>query len=119
MFAHHLAVLDGLEAAVRAKKAKYIRIDGSTPSSQRQDLVNAFQSQDDVRVAVLSVTAAGSGLTLTAAHTVPRQPWSCAARLAGAGRCLTRARCSCSRWSLRSCTGRPECCCKPKTGCTG
>ena len=70
VFAHHLPVLDGVEECVKQRKAKYIRIDGSTPSSERQRLVSLFQTCDDVRVAVLSITAAGTGLTLTAAHTV-------------------------------------------------
>ena len=70
VFAHHLPVLNGVEECVKAKKAKYIRIDGGTPSSERQRLVSVFQQQADVRVAVLSITAAGTGLTLTAAHTV-------------------------------------------------
>jgi SWI/SNF-related matrix-associated actin-dependent regulator 1 of chromatin subfamily A len=70
IFAHHMPVLDGLEECVKQRKVKYIRIDGRTPSSERQRRVALFQSQSDVRVAVLSITAAGTGLTLTAAQTV-------------------------------------------------
>ena len=36
----------------------------------RKHLVDAFQCDDNVRVALLSITAANSGLTLTAAHLV-------------------------------------------------
>ena len=70
IFAHHLPVLDAVEQAVRRQKVKHIRIDGATASSERQRLVALFQQQQEVRVAVLSITAAGTGLTLTAADTV-------------------------------------------------
>merc|ERR1711967_192553 len=36
----------------------------------RQENVERFQQKDEIRVALLSITAAGAGLTLTAAHTV-------------------------------------------------
>ena len=48
-----------------SKKVKFIRIDGSTPAQNRGDLVNKFQQNSDVRVAILSINAAGTGLTLT------------------------------------------------------
>ncbi|KAJ1617832.1 P-loop containing nucleoside triphosphate hydrolase protein [Pavlovales sp. CCMP2436] len=70
VFAHHKTVLDGLEEALVRAKASMIRIDGSVPPAERTRLVNLFQNQRDVRVALLSVTAAGQGLTLTAASTV-------------------------------------------------
>ena len=69
-FAHHTCVLDAMEKQLRAKKVKFIRIDGSTPSSKRQGLVQDFQEKDEVRVAVLSIKAAGVGLTLTSASLV-------------------------------------------------
>lgn len=47
-----------------------IRIDGSTTSALRQEFVSKFQSDDSVRVAILSITAASTGLTLTAAELV-------------------------------------------------
>lgn len=49
---------------------RFIRIDGKTPPSDRSRLVNLFQDDDSVRVAILSIRAAGVGLTLTAASTV-------------------------------------------------
>jgi SWI/SNF-related matrix-associated actin-dependent regulator 1 of chromatin subfamily A len=69
-FAHHGVLLDAVAQCMDAKKVKTIRIDGSTPAAVRGDLVNAFQRRDDVRVAILSIKAAGMGLTLTAASTV-------------------------------------------------
>ena len=48
----------------------YIRIDGNTHSEDRQKLVDHFQANDNTKVAVLSITAASTGLTLTAAQLV-------------------------------------------------
>ena len=73
LFAHHVAVLDALEAdLVRGLKGSsaHFRIDGSTPPAERQRLVESFQNDPKVRCALLSVTAAGVGLTLTAASAV-------------------------------------------------
>lgn len=47
------------------KKVKFIRIDGSTPPETRGGLVDKFQHNADVRLAILSINAAGTGLTLT------------------------------------------------------
>ncbi|XP_031707979.1 DNA annealing helicase and endonuclease ZRANB3 isoform X2 [Anarrhichthys ocellatus] len=70
VFAHHLTMLQACtEAAVEAK-AGYIRIDGSVPSSERIQLVHKFQSDPETRVAILSIQAAGQGLTFTAASHV-------------------------------------------------
>ncbi|KAM6958317.1 DNA annealing helicase and endonuclease ZRANB3 isoform 1-T1 [Tautogolabrus adspersus] len=70
VFAHHLTMLQACTEAVIEAKAGYIRIDGSVPSSERIQLVNKFQSDPETRVAVLSIQAAGQGLTLTAASHV-------------------------------------------------
>ena len=69
-FAHHAELLDAASAVLRKRKVQFIRIDGSTPTSARGAMVNAFQESEAVRVAVLSIKAAGMGLTLTAASTV-------------------------------------------------
>ncbi|KAL0028605.1 hypothetical protein WJX79_005056 [Trebouxia sp. C0005] len=70
IFSHHSDMHNAVEAAVRGKKVKFIRIDGSTPAQSRGELVNKFQQNSDVRVAILSINAAGTGLTLTAASMV-------------------------------------------------
>lgn len=72
VFAHHEAVLDTLENAV-AKELKgvgHIRIDGKVGSQERATRVRQFQTSKKIRVAILSMTAAGVGLTLTAATNV-------------------------------------------------
>ncbi|XP_028627317.1 DNA annealing helicase and endonuclease ZRANB3 isoform X2 [Grammomys surdaster] len=59
VFAHHLSMLQACTEAVIESKARYIRIDGSVPSSERIHLVNQFQKDPDTRVAILSIQAAG------------------------------------------------------------
>ncbi|OXB67712.1 hypothetical protein ASZ78_002794 [Callipepla squamata] len=67
VFAHHLSMLQACTEAVVENKVRYIRIDGSVPSAERIHLVNQFQKDPDTRVAILSIQAAGQGLTFTAA----------------------------------------------------
>ncbi|XP_028662380.2 DNA annealing helicase and endonuclease ZRANB3 [Erpetoichthys calabaricus] len=67
VFAHHLVMLQACTEAVIEAKARYIRIDGSVPSSERIHLVHQFQNDPETRVAILSIQAAGQGLTFTAA----------------------------------------------------
>ncbi|EKX45486.1 hypothetical protein GUITHDRAFT_42086, partial [Guillardia theta CCMP2712] len=70
VFAHHLQVLDGIERFLLRSSVKYIRIDGSVPPAARAERVKMFQEEEEVRVGVLGMTAAGTGLTLTSAATV-------------------------------------------------
>jgi hypothetical protein len=72
LFGHHIAVLDHLEHFIRNHKMlpTYIRIDGSTPAVKRNDFVQQFQDDVDCKIALLSITAAGTGLTLTSASHV-------------------------------------------------
>lgn len=74
VFAHHKAVLDALDAEMSTKRFQElttsIRIDGSTSSADRHRRVNLFQENPSVRIALLSITAAGQGITLTAADSV-------------------------------------------------
>eukprot|EP00873_Tetraselmis_striata_P038625 jgi/Tetstr1/458889/TSEL_004396.t1 len=70
VFAHHRCLLDGIEACLRKARKKFIRIDGATAAHERQGLVTRFQESPDHVAAVLSLRAAGQGLTLTAAHVV-------------------------------------------------
>ena len=47
-----------------------VRIDGKTSQERRPEIVRQFQEDPTIRVAVLSLTACGVGLTLTAASHV-------------------------------------------------
>lgn len=70
IFAHHAAIIDGFASSFISKKLKYICIDGRTPPNKRQDLCSSFQNDEEIRIALLSITAASTGLTLTKATTV-------------------------------------------------
>ncbi|NXQ97357.1 SMAL1 protein, partial [Sagittarius serpentarius] len=70
VFAHHKIMLDAIVAELEKKHVEYIRIDGSTPSAERQSLCQKFQFSEKQVVAVLSLTAANMGLTLSAADLV-------------------------------------------------
>ncbi|KAK7505565.1 hypothetical protein BaRGS_00003310 [Batillaria attramentaria] len=70
VFAYHHCMMDGIQQTLWDKKVKFVRIDGSTKPSDRQLYVQQFQTDKDTRVAILSILAAGTGLTLTAAKLV-------------------------------------------------
>jgi hypothetical protein len=66
-FAHHKDVIAAIMAAFPGVA---VQITGDTPMQARQDAVEAFQGNDKIKLFVGSITAAGVGLTLTAASHV-------------------------------------------------
>ncbi|GLD52027.1 SWI/SNF-related matrix-associated actin-dependent regulator of chromatin subfamily A-like protein 1 [Lates japonicus] len=70
VFAHHKLVLDHITSELGKKNVSFIRIDGATPSAERQQLCERFQHSAKTCVAVLSITAANMGLTLHSADLV-------------------------------------------------
>ncbi|KAG8431649.1 hypothetical protein GDO86_020616 [Hymenochirus boettgeri] len=70
VFAHHKLVLDSVCEDLEKKEVRYIRIDGNTSSADRQSLCQKFQFVEGTCVAVLSITAANMGLTLSSADLV-------------------------------------------------
>ncbi|XP_065896709.1 SWI/SNF-related matrix-associated actin-dependent regulator of chromatin subfamily A-like protein 1 isoform X2 [Dysidea avara] len=70
VFAHHRVVLDSICDLLRQKKRQHIRIDGKTLPTIRQNLCDQFQHDENCIAAVLSITTANAGLTLTAASSV-------------------------------------------------
>lgn len=64
VFAVHHEIIDMLQARY---KEQCVVIDGRTPTSKRQELVDAFQKDPKVRLFIGNIRAAGTGLTLTAA----------------------------------------------------
>lgn len=65
VFCYHKALMDAIEEVCPS----FIRIDGDTPQKKRQEYVDDFQ-KGDVQVAILSLLAASTGLTLTACSTM-------------------------------------------------
>lgn len=70
VFAHHQFMLDEIEKAVKNKDVGHIRIDGNVCSNKRFEMVKRFQNEDECKVAILSIGAAGTGITLTKASLV-------------------------------------------------
>jgi SWI/SNF-related matrix-associated actin-dependent regulator 1 of chromatin subfamily A len=70
VFAHHKIMLDAIEEEVKKLHIDYIRIDGKVKLEKRQEYVNKFQTDETCLVAILSITACYTGITLTAASTV-------------------------------------------------
>merc|ERR1711981_210891 len=59
-----------IEEYMNFRKLKYLRLDGSSQLEDRRDMVDAFQSEDDIFAFLLSTRAGGLGINLTAADTV-------------------------------------------------
>jgi SNF2 family DNA or RNA helicase len=71
-FVRHLALV---REAVEGLGASYLSLDGSTPASQRAQLVERFQ-RGETQLFLISLKAGGTGLNLTAAdYVVHMDPW--------------------------------------------
>lgn len=68
LWGHHHIMLDALETAMTSCTSfRTVRMDGSTSMSKRTQMVHAFQNDPETRVAVMGITAMGTGVTMTAA----------------------------------------------------
>ena len=65
LWGHHHAMLDMLAEGWGDDEC--VCIDGRTPTAARGALIEKFQTQPQVRVAILGILAVGAGVTLTAA----------------------------------------------------
>lgn len=70
LFAHHRTVMDMYQKFMIKRKIGYIRIDGRCSGEKRHEMVTMFQTNENVKVAILAIHACSQGLTLTAASTV-------------------------------------------------
>lgn len=70
VFCHHYEVMDQIEDSIVKKKIAYIRIDGQIEATKRYEAVRKFQTDPEILVGILSLTASSQGITLTAATTV-------------------------------------------------
>ncbi|GES96562.1 SWI/SNF-related matrix-associated actin-dependent regulator of chromatin subfamily A-like protein 1 isoform X1 [Rhizophagus clarus] len=70
VFAHHKDVMDQICYVLRREQIRFIRIDGQTDVRIRQDFVDKFQNEREVKFAILSLTAASTGLNFQAADGV-------------------------------------------------
>ena len=65
---YHVGVLDGVRLGLQAFNP--VVVQGKTPPAQRQANVDRFQTDPECRVFIGQLTAAGTGITLTAASDV-------------------------------------------------
>ena len=70
VFAYHHEMMNSVESLLKEKNVDYIRIDGSTKQDKRYDYVRYFQQKQDCRVAIVSIIAGSTGITLNKAHIV-------------------------------------------------
>ena len=70
VFCHHQAMVAGVVDLLEQKGVGFVKIDGGVGSEERARRVERFQTDASCRVAVLSLKAANTGLTLTAAELV-------------------------------------------------
>ncbi|XVE56866.1 hypothetical protein DITRI_Ditri04bG0044700 [Diplodiscus trichospermus] len=70
IFAHHHKVLDGIQELICEKGIGFVRIDGTTLPKDRQSAVLSFKSSNEVRIAIIGITAGGVGLDFSSANNV-------------------------------------------------
>jgi SNF2 family DNA or RNA helicase len=69
-FAKHIDVMDAAEEIFERRGLGYVSIRGDQSRTARQEAIDAFTNDEDVAIAVCSLTAAGVGVNLQAASNV-------------------------------------------------
>ena len=76
VFSQFTSFLDIIEQEFSSHSIPYARLDGSTPTKKRKNLVEKFQKQEKPSVFLLSLKAGGQGLNLTkASYVFHLDPW--------------------------------------------
>ncbi|XP_064213319.1 SWI/SNF-related matrix-associated actin-dependent regulator of chromatin subfamily A containing DEAD/H box 1 homolog isoform X2 [Tribolium castaneum] len=70
IFSQYVIMLNVMEDYLKIRKHKYLRMDGSTPVNERQDLVDEYMGDNSIFIFLLSTRAGGLGINLTSADTV-------------------------------------------------
>ncbi|XP_044252842.1 SWI/SNF-related matrix-associated actin-dependent regulator of chromatin subfamily A containing DEAD/H box 1 homolog isoform X2 [Tribolium madens] len=70
IFSQYVIMLNVMEHYLKIRKHKYLRMDGSTPVSDRQELVDEYMEDNSIFIFLLSTRAGGLGINLTSADTV-------------------------------------------------
>ncbi|KAL6265092.1 hypothetical protein P5V15_005182 [Pogonomyrmex californicus] len=70
IFSQFTMVLDILEEYLAIRGQTFLRLDGSTPVTERQTLINEYTQDPSIFIFLLSTRAGGLGINLTAADTV-------------------------------------------------
>jgi superfamily II DNA/RNA helicase len=77
LFSEWTTMLDLIEKLLREHKLDFVRLDGSVPQKQRQELVHKFQTDESCQL-FITTNAGSTGLNLQAANTVINVdlPWN-------------------------------------------
>lgn len=76
LFSQFTGFLDHVESMLRELGLEWLRLDGSTPTAKRANLVQRFQEADGPPLFLISLKAGGTGLNLTRADYVFHlDPW--------------------------------------------
>ncbi|VEN43099.1 unnamed protein product [Callosobruchus maculatus] len=70
IFSQYVIMLNIVEVYLKIRGFKFMRLDGSTAVSIRQDLINEFTEDSSYFIFLLSTRAGGLGINLTSADTV-------------------------------------------------
>jgi superfamily II DNA or RNA helicase len=76
VFSQFVKALDLVSGALDEAGLGHLRLDGSTPTAKRKDLVAAFQSGESPGIFLISLKTGGAGLNLTrASYVYHLDPW--------------------------------------------
>lgn len=70
LFSFSTVTLDFIQEFVKERGYTHLRLDGSTPTKQRQSLIDKYQKDEKIFLFLISTRAGGLGLNLTAANRV-------------------------------------------------
>jgi len=70
LFSQFVLILNILETYVKNRGYKFVRFDGSTKGSDRQQIIDDYNNNDDIFIFLLSTKAGGLGINLTSANVV-------------------------------------------------
>ncbi|PQE21378.1 hypothetical protein CJF30_00008251 [Rutstroemia sp. NJR-2017a BBW] len=70
VFSYWTFTLDLIECVLNRASIRFTRVDGQLSPAKRADAIHSFQTTDDIRVILVSITCGGTGLDLTAASRV-------------------------------------------------
>lgn len=76
LFSSYTSMFEIIEKELEKRKIKYFKLIGNTPVDKRIEMVDEFNSNEDVKVFLISLKAGGTGLNLTSADVVIHyDPW--------------------------------------------
>ena len=76
LFSGYTSMFEIIEQALKKEGINYLKLTGKTSVKDRFDLIEQFNSDDDVKVFLISLKAGGTGINLTSADMVIHyDPW--------------------------------------------